>query len=73
MSDVLSIWTIYDHPLDYDGFIARRFEVHAAEARPTTDIVTGTTLAEVRMKLPQDLFQLARQHDDDPNIVESWL
>lgn len=73
MSDPLDIWTVYDHPADYDGFIARRFEVLAGFSKATLDIVTGATLDEVRDKLPRGLYPLPRSPGDDPMIVECWL
>lgn len=72
--DALHIWTIYDHPRDYSkGFIARMFVVRDGYSGPTDITVTGETLDEVRDKIPQGLYCMPRQEQDDPVIVESWL
>jgi hypothetical protein len=66
----LSIWTIYRHPSDYPGqYVARRYAVD----EPTSDVLTGKTLTEVRAKLPRGLFCIQRHPGDDPVIVECWL
>lgn len=75
-AQTLSIWTIYDHPLDYPhGFIARRWSITGKGAEATNDVVTADTLVEVRRLLPapHGLFRLPRQDGDDPKIVESWI
>lgn len=75
MADPLSVWTVYDHPLDYPGgYIARRHEAHADGCRPTEDTITAPTLQEIRDYM--DLMGLAcmpREVGDDPCIVESWI
>lgn len=73
MDDALSIWTIYDHPLDYDGFIARRFNVYPGTVERTNDVRTGATLEDVRSQLPPNLYPLDRTPLDEPQIVESWI
>lgn len=61
---------MYENPTDYPGmFVARRFVGdHASQ-----DVVTGTTLEEVRSLLPPDLYRIPRQEADDLCIVEIWL
>jgi len=73
---VLANWTVYERPRDYpDGYIARKWVIlrGAAEPFPTNEIVVGTTLDDVRAKLPPGLAgPLLRNDDDDPKIVETW-
>lgn len=66
----LSLWTIYEKPLDHpDGFIARRFESDA----PTMDTLTGE-LETIRDTFERaGLFKFMRNEDDEPAIVETWL
>ena len=74
-AQTLSIWTIYDHPLDYpQGFIARRWVIQTAgDVIASNDIRTADSLDEVRQMIPAFLHRLPRQDGDDPKIVESWI
>ena len=75
MSAPLQMWTVYDHPLDYpDFFVARRFEVTADGAMPTSIALHSEDLEELREALmSQGFTPLARDPMDDPKIVETWL
>lgn len=71
---VLSIWTVYDHPKDYnDAFVARKF----LNDKPTDDILLAPTLEELRKAVQKaadyELLRMERSECDDPFIVESWL
>ena len=71
----LVIWTVYNRPKDHPhGFIARRFEVNAlGPPSPMADTVTGD-LDEIRLIVYRaGLTRLPRQHDDEPQVVESWI
>lgn len=70
----MSMWTIYDHPLDYpDSFVARRFEIGKSH-KATTDVLTAPTLDMLRAKLPREFSAcLSRDPNDEPAIVETWL
>jgi len=73
---VLTGWTIYDHPSDRpDCFIARRWIVMRSynDPVPTRDVLTATTLDELRRLLPPGLTCLPRYLNDDPKIVEVWI
>lgn len=67
---MLSIWTIYDHPRDFpDNFVARAFTTG-----PTNEIILATELEQLRDAFDKaGLVCLARNPNDDPNIVETWL
>lgn len=71
----VSIWTVYDKPLDYpEQFVARRFEVFAGLARPTDDVITSLYLERIRMDMQaRGLYRLDRNPNDEPCIVECWL
>lgn len=75
MTSILSMWTVYDHPIDYpDYFVARRHEVTAKGSAPTPEIMLAKGLAELRGALiARGLTVLRRDPDDDARIVEVWL
>jgi len=70
----LSLWTIYEKPLDHpDGFIARRFESSKDGDGPTLDTVIGD-LEHIRSTFERaGLFKIARSEGDEPRIVETWV
>src|SRR5262245_30962933 len=71
--EVLSIWTIYEHPLDYPhDYVARRFEVRDHGVMMTRDMFVAETLEELRALLPPGLFRLPRTDGEPKAIVESW-
>jgi hypothetical protein len=73
---ILSMWTVYDHPLDYpDKFVARRFDIDHDGVRASSSIIVTPTLQMLRdiLEFELHLTCLARNDDDDPKIVETWL
>jgi len=70
----LSLWTIYEKPLDHpDGFIARRHEGCKGGHHPTMDTVEGD-LRTIRSTFERaGLFKIERSPEDDPCIVETWV
>jgi hypothetical protein len=70
----LSLWTIYERPLDHpDGFIARRFESSKHGDGPTEDTVIGD-LEHIREIFARaGLFKIQRSDADEPQIVETWV
>jgi hypothetical protein len=70
----LSLWTIYEKPLDHpDGFLARRFESNQDGDGPTLDTVVGE-LEQIRLIFTRaGLYRLGREPDDEPQIVETWV
>jgi hypothetical protein len=70
----LSLWTIYDRPLDHpDGFLARRHESGETFKGPTSDAFTGD-LETLRQTFRRaGLTVIPREPNDDPRIVETWL
>jgi len=72
--DVLTIWTIYQSPLDHPGkFVVRAYDVTAAGSVPRPDSCVCDTLAEARAAVPCGLYWMNRNPVDDPTIVETWL
>lgn len=71
-SRFVSLWlyVIYNSPDDYPGeYVARAWLLD----HPTSYMVRGTTLEDVRRQLPYGLTRIARDETDDPCIVETWL
>jgi hypothetical protein len=70
----LSLWTIYEKPLDHaHGFLARRFESNQDGDGPTLDTVTGE-LEHIRDIFTRaGLYRLGRSPDDEPQVVETWV
>lgn len=75
MSDMLSIWTLYDHPRDApESFVARRFAITGGNSFPTDEIYLSETLEPLRaMMAEKGLVCMPRQEGDDPVIIESWI
>jgi hypothetical protein len=72
--DLVSGWTVFDHPRDYpDVFVARRWVARRGEVVPTHDMFTADSLAELRALLPAGLICVPRMPWDDTKIVEVWL
>jgi hypothetical protein len=70
----LSLWTIYEKPLDHpDGFLARRHEAVKGVTGPTQDHIVGD-LAQIRAVFERaGLYKIPRSDGDEPQIVETWI
>lgn len=77
MNNTLSMWCVYKHPSDYpNAYVARRWVASAVGYGPTTDVITASTLDELRTMLKNDKRMTAsipRLHGEDACIVETWL
>ena len=70
MKEKVTLWTVYKHPRDYpDKFVARKFVLD----KPTSEILIGNTLEEIRTLLPKGLTRMERDENDKPVIVETWI
>ncbi len=68
----LSMWTVYERPLDFPSqFVVRRWLV-GSTVDSTADVLLADDLATIREKLPQGLFRIPAHPGDDPAIVETW-
>jgi|EndMetStandDraft_7_1072992.scaffolds.fasta_scaffold05999_11 hypothetical protein len=70
----LSIWTVFDHPLDYpEAFVARRGVADKDGYHPTQDAIAGE-LADIRLAMEICGFvRMPRAEVDPMNIVETWM
>ena len=58
---------IYNRPVDYpNGYIARLYE----GMEPTYKVVVGSTLEEVRKKIPRGYIKFCRERYDVPSLIE---
>jgi len=65
---------VYNHPKDFpEGFIARLHLAVDGRTLPTAAVQRAGTLAELRDLLPRGLVRIARNPQDDPVILETWL
>jgi hypothetical protein len=75
--DMVSGWTVYDHPKDYPNtFVARFFVCRHGdpEPLPTDNHIVSPTLEDIRTIMRSaGLVPIRRLDDDDPKIVEVWL
>lgn len=66
----LPMITVYKHPEDYpEQYVARVWDVN----KPTYLIALADTLEELREAIPEGMYNLGRQQQDDPCIVEVWI
>jgi len=66
----LPLWVVYDKPADMpEKFVARKWYLD----QPTSDVVEGATLDEVRGRLPRGLIRVAKHPSDEQHIVEMWV
>ena len=70
----LPMWTIYrPTTTDYPGKWLARMFFTLPESKPTSVLIVGDSLEEVRARLPPGLFNLNRDENDDPVIEETWI
>ena len=72
----LTMWTIYNRPLDHpDHYIARQWRTDANGPQPTQSIIIAQSLSVLRdtLMLEMGLTPIARSPGDDEKIVETWL
>lgn len=70
----LPMWVIYEHPLDFpQSYVVRRVEVFAGKLVYDAICTLHHSLEDARAALPEGLFCIGQQPDDDPSIRETWL
>ena len=73
MTDVFSMWVIYERPRDFpQGFIVRRWDITGPGPTPGP-AYAELTLEAARRHVPPGLECLPRFENDEPTIVEAWL
>lgn len=75
MTDVLSMWVVYEHPKDFPAsWVARRWDLRKGHPVATANMIETNSLAEVRALLERmGLTCMPRDPRDEPQIVEVWL
>lgn len=73
--DVLSIWTLYDSPIDMPGYyVLRRHVSGRGGSQPTPEVYWSKDAEALRdMMRERCLHRMPRQPGDDPPIVETWM
>jgi hypothetical protein len=72
---LLTLWVIYEKPRDFpDAWVVRPQTVHRGGAIvPSPTAVLCPSLEVARQYVPPGKVCLARDPNDDPVIVESWI
>lgn len=74
MSEVLDIFVITHKTKDFgELYVIRKHEISPGETHPTDEFKTANSLEEARNLIPEGKVCLARDVNDDPVIVESWI
>lgn len=70
-NEVLSLWTVYERPLDYpDKWVARRFELD----RPTSEYIVFESAGAVHEHFAlRRLFWLPRHSTDPTSIMGTYF
>jgi hypothetical protein len=71
----LEMWTIYRHPKDHPHhWVVRRCWIRKGGIiQHEHECQLAHSLAEARDRVPPGLFNLGRQPEDEPQIVETWV
>lgn len=73
-SDVLCLWVIFEHPVDYpDHFVVRRCFLNGQWTRMAQFGSVVGSLEEARAEVPRGLTRIPRAEGDEGQIVETWL
>lgn len=69
------MFSIYDHPSDFpESFVVRPWYIGPGNVTPSLTCWTAKTLEAARRLVPSSAdFLLARELDDDPKIIETWV
>lgn len=72
MSEGLSIWVIYDHPIDYPHCYVARCWIGEEK---TDSVIISTDIEKIRdvLEFEMGLAKMLPMEGDDPKIVETWL
>ncbi len=77
MEIVMTLYTIYDKPVDFpDYFVVRKFFIIRGSKEPEPaemPFAFADTLEDIRKKIPPGLFCFPRDESDSPRIVETWM
>jgi hypothetical protein len=74
--ELMHVWSIFDHPLDYPHHVvARRAEIgHGPEPLMTNEVLCADTIEPLRDEMMRrGLICVPRDPTDPPFLVESWM
>lgn len=73
MAGVLTMYVIYDRPVDHpDRIVTRKFLV-SNEPQPTKEFLLHDSIEDARIALPNGLWRIPRSLNDEPQIIETWI
>lgn len=74
---VMQLYTVYLNPVDLDvaGYAVREFRISKGKVDPGRLLAQGLDSLEEARKVVPPVADVcfARDHNDDPAIVESWI
>ncbi len=73
MSEPLTMWTIYERPLDFPNcYVVRRWTVEEGKT-VAHECLLADSLEKARKLVPPHSTRMDRFPEDDPVIVETWI
>ncbi len=71
----MRLYVIYYNPSDFPGLyvVRRQFITATGDIFPDGMAFSGPTLESVREKIPEGLYNLGRNKNDDQTIIEIWI
>jgi hypothetical protein len=74
MSNLLTIWVIYQNPRDFPGKWVLRAQMATPDGvTALPQCVVADSLDEARSRVPYGLIRMTRHPNDDPVIYETWF
>jgi hypothetical protein len=73
--DRITFWTVYHNPADYPGkYVVRaQWAERGGQIKHSAECTVHDTLEGARAAVPPGCWPFARDPNDDPVIVESWM
>jgi len=75
-AETISMYVIYDHPIDFPNkFVVRRWDIVPSVPAPIPNgnpILTDTIEA-ARLKIPTGCVRIRPDEEDDPKVAEIWF
>ena len=68
-------YTIYQHPADFPTvpYVVRGWHTTKMGTVASGEVAFADTLEQARGYIPEGMYNLDRDPDDDPVIVETWV
>jgi len=68
-------YVIYENPTDYPGkYVVRRWLIGRGTVTPDAEpLAVLDALSDARMFVPDGLYMMPRELEDDPAVLEVWI